>query len=129
MRDRARLLRRHATPAERALWQALRNWQLGGIRFRRQVPIGPYIADFFCPPAHLVVEVDGATHADSRTDPARDRWMAAQGLRVLRVWNNDVLGNMEGVLAVIREAAGPGMPRAPRRSSPLPGVHTFRLRC
>ena len=75
------------------------------LQFRRQAPIGPYIADFFCPAARLVVEIDGATHTDSVADAARDRWMHAQGLVVLRFWGDDVAGNLEGVLERIRELA------------------------
>ena len=98
-------MRREPTPPEQKLWFVLRRCQLDGLKFRRQVPIGPFIADFYCPPARLVVEVDGAAHSDSTTDATRDAWMLDQGLRVLRVWNNDVMGNLEGVLAVIRDAA------------------------
>jgi very-short-patch-repair endonuclease len=80
---------------------------LNGLKFRRQVPIGPYIADFFCPAARLVIEVDGATHVDSPTDGRRDAWMQSQGLRILRVWNDEVIGNIEGVLQAIAVAATP----------------------
>jgi very-short-patch-repair endonuclease len=113
--DHARAMRRQPTPSERKLWFALRNWQVDGLKFRRQVLIGPYIADFFCPAARLVIEVDGATHAGSETDPRRDQWMRAQGLRVLRVWNNEVMGNLEGVLEIIRAAAREPLPPAPSR--------------
>ena len=75
------------------------------LQFRRQAPIGPYIADFFCPAARLVVEIDGATHTDSVADAARDRWMHAQGLVVLRFRGDEVAGNLEGVLERIRELA------------------------
>jgi len=106
-------MRREPTPPEQKLWFVLRRCQLDGLKFRRQVPIGPFIADFYCPPARLVVEVDGAAHSDSTTDATRDAWMLDQGLRVLRVWNNDVMGNLEGVLAVIRHAAREPLPPAP----------------
>ena len=92
----ARALRRDATPAERRLWQGLRRHQLGGLKFRRQVPLGPYIADFYCASARLVIEVDGISHIDSRSDASRDAWMARQGIRVVRVANRDVLTNLEG---------------------------------
>ncbi len=103
----ARSMRRYPTPQENALWLALRNRQLGGVKFRRQVAMGGYIADFYCPAARLVVEVDGATHADSAADSRRDAWMRGQGLRVLRVWNNDVSSNLSGVLEQIRLTASP----------------------
>jgi very-short-patch-repair endonuclease len=101
--QRARELRRNMTDAERALWRRLRRGTLGG-KFRRQAPVGQYIVDFACLEARLVVEVDGGQHAESRGDDERDRWLASQGFRVLRFWNNDVLGNIRGVLEVIAEA-------------------------
>ncbi|HEY7580056.1 MAG TPA: DUF559 domain-containing protein [Acetobacteraceae bacterium] len=97
----ARALRRDATPAERLLWQGLRNRSVGGFKFRRHVPLGRYIADFYCAAAKLVVEVDGISHSDSRGDAVRDAWMARQGIRVVRVANRDVLGNLEGTLIAI----------------------------
>ena len=125
--DHAREMRRQPTPAEQMLWRALRAKALAGLKFRRQEPIGPYIVDFYCPPAKLVVELDGATHADSRTDLARDAWLATQGIRVMRVWNNDVMGNLDGVLRVIGDAATPPPCPLPQgegeqRSSPPPLV-------
>ncbi len=103
--DRARTMRREPTRGEAMLWRALRTRQIDGLKFRRQAPIGPYIADFFCPSARLVVEIDGATHTDPAADAARDRWMRAQGLRVLRFWSDDVGGNLDGVLERIRQVA------------------------
>jgi very-short-patch-repair endonuclease len=97
-------LRRTATPAERRLWQTLRKHQLGGLKFRRQMPLGPFIADFYCAPARLVVEIDGISHIDSPTDAARDAWMNEQGIRVFRVSNFDGLSNLEGVLLAIGAA-------------------------
>ncbi len=92
------------TSAERALWWLLREKQVGGHRFRRQVPIDHYIVDFACLDARLIVEVDGGQHSDSDSDRRRDAYLQAQGFRVLRFWNNDVLGNREGVMARITEA-------------------------
>jgi very-short-patch-repair endonuclease len=90
------------TDAERAMWRYLRLRQLDGHKFRRQVRIGPYIADFACLRAQIVVEVDGGQHADARAyDSRRDDFMRGQGYRILRFWNNDVLSNMEGVWEVI----------------------------
>jgi very-short-patch-repair endonuclease len=100
----ARHLRGNQTEAEIRLWSRLRRKQLEGFRFRRQHPMGPYVADFFCPDAKLIVEVDGSQHADSTTDPVRTRWLEERGYRVIRFWNNDVLGNTEGVLASILDA-------------------------
>src|SRR5205085_3039002 len=110
------------TDAERKLWYALRDRRFAETKFRRQVPIGPFIADFICYAARLVVEVDGGQHADSVSDLRRDRWLAANGFRVLRFWNNDVLGNLEGVLILIAEAlAQPGPhPARAARGHPSP---------
>ncbi|HEY1382405.1 MAG TPA: DUF559 domain-containing protein [Dongiaceae bacterium] len=96
--ERARTLRKSMTPAERKIWRYLRLRQLDGHRFRRQVRIGPYIADFVCLQSLIVIEVDGGQHADAHTyDAQRDDYMRGQGFRVLRFWNNEVLSNMEGV--------------------------------
>jgi very-short-patch-repair endonuclease len=100
----ARALRRDMTDAERKLWACLRQRQVSGCRFRRQVPVGPYVADFACIEKRLVVEVDGGQHCDSRTDPSRDRYLRSQGFRVLRLWNHDVLMNIDGVVWVISKA-------------------------
>ena len=100
----ARALRRNMTDAEQKLWRALRAGQLAGCKFRRQVPVGPYCADFLCYEARLVIEVDGGQHADLRSDRVRDRWFAENGFRVLRFWNNDVLSNLEGVLTTVLDA-------------------------
>jgi very-short-patch-repair endonuclease len=89
------------TDAERKLWFALRDRRFSGFKFRRQVPIDRFIADFICFEARLVVEVDGGQHADSVRDQQRDRWFAANGFRVVRFWNNEVLSNLEGVLTVL----------------------------
>jgi very-short-patch-repair endonuclease len=101
----ARELRKTPTDAERRLWHGLRNKQLDGFRFRRQQAMGPYIVDFFCPEASLVVEIDGGQHdANAAQDAVRTQWLEERGYRVLRFWNNDVLANTEGVLLTIREA-------------------------
>jgi len=120
---RARIMRHEPTPAERVLRRALRDKQLHRVKFRRQVPLGPYIVDFYCSAARLVVEVDGVVHADSTTDPVRDEWLRAQGLYVLRFWNDEVLKNLEGVLIVIAETTRGPLPPAPSRKgrgSPVP---------
>jgi very-short-patch-repair endonuclease len=102
--ERARAMRRQPTEAERKLWVALRSGALAGHRFRRQHPIPPFVVDLACPPATLVVELDGGQHAASRSDPARQRALEERGWRVLRFWNNEVLANLEGVLTVILAA-------------------------
>src|SRR5437868_6373983 len=98
----ARKLRLMLTDAEIRLWSRLRRKQLSAFRFRRQHPLGPYVVDFFCAEAKLIVEVDGGQHADD--DEARTRWLEARGYRVIRFWNNDVLANTEGVLQMILAA-------------------------
>jgi very-short-patch-repair endonuclease len=99
----ARTMRKHATPAEARLWQALRSRRLG-VKFRRQMPIGPYIADFACCAIRLIVEVDGDHHDGSETDPGRDAWLHDQGWRVLRFRNAAVLQELDGVMAEISSA-------------------------
>ena len=97
---RAKRMRREPTAAERKLWGALRNRSLGGFKFYRQVPIGPYIVDFINHELGVVVEVDGATHGDAdevEHDEKRKAFLESKGLHVLRVWNADVFENMVGV--------------------------------
>jgi very-short-patch-repair endonuclease len=83
------------------------------LKFRRQMPLGPFIADFYCSSARLVVEVDGVSHIESRTDERRDAWMVNQGIRVLRFSNHDVLSNVEGVLIAIRQCTRGAPPPNP----------------
>jgi len=99
---RARQLRSNPTEAEKRLWSTLRLKQIESHRFRRQVAIGPYIVDFVCFDRRLIIEVDGGQH-DSRIvpDDARMAWLERQGFRGLRFWNNEVLGNIEGVYEII----------------------------
>ena len=97
-RRRAKELRKSATPAEQKLWQALRNRNLEGYKFRRQHPLGPFIADFFCGEVGLVIEVDGWGHLEQREyDKARTDWLEGQGYHVIRYWNDDVLKNLDEV--------------------------------
>ncbi|MBA4164592.1 MAG: hypothetical protein C0510_08180 [Erythrobacter sp.] len=101
--SRARDLRRRATPAERALWEHLSRCQLGA-KFSRQMPVGPFFADFLCRELKLVIESDGISHDRSPDDDARrDARMASGGYCVLRFTNADILGNIEGVVSAIRE--------------------------
>ncbi|HVV41101.1 MAG TPA: DUF559 domain-containing protein [Nitrobacter sp.] len=94
----SRRLRINQTDAETKLWQHLRARQLDGHKFVRQTPIGPYFCDFICRERKLVIEVDGGQHADSQHDKIRSRFLTTNGYRVLRFWNNEVLGNIEGVI-------------------------------
>jgi very-short-patch-repair endonuclease len=100
---------------EVVLWQALRGSQIASLRFRRQHPVGPYIADFYCAASRLVVEIDGASHSgpdQERHDRARDRWMAANRVRVLRISASHVLDDeaLGGVLVEIEELAAAAPP-------------------
>jgi very-short-patch-repair endonuclease len=97
----ARALRANATDAETALWQLLRSRRLAGEKFRRQVPIGPWIADFVSFSRRLIVEADGSQHAESERDEARDRNLSERGFRILRFWNNDILMRPQSVLDAI----------------------------
>src|SRR3954447_23754379 len=99
----SRRLRVNQTDAEKKPWKQIRNRQINGNKFVRQEPIGGYICDFVCREKRLVVEVDGGQHSESVRDEVRDRYLRAQGYRVMRFWNNDVLSNTEGVLTVIDE--------------------------
>jgi len=95
----ARSLRRSATDAESYLWRHLRANQLKGCKFRRQQPIADYIVDFVCLEKRIIIEVDGGQHAiEKESDSRRDESLSALGYRVLRFWNNDVLGNIHAVL-------------------------------
>jgi len=110
MSERARQLRRNSTDAEIALWRLLRSADLAGVKFRRQQPIGPYIVDFVCFSHRLIIECDGGQHAESAADAVRDKWLSEQGFRVLRFWNNEILGNREGVVLRILEVVGSPSP-------------------
>jgi adenine-specific DNA-methyltransferase len=101
----ARELRKSATDAERLLWKHLRRRQLAGFKFRRQHPVGPFICDFACLEAGIVVELDGSQHVErSDHDESRDAFLRTRNLRVLRFWNSDVLGNTDSLLETIFEA-------------------------
>ena len=104
----ARSLRNNATPAERILWQQVRLLKGEGRHFRRQMPIGRYIADFACHSCKLVVEIDGGQHnseAGQIADQRRTQLLEREGYRVIRFWNVDVLNNIEGVVDMIRNSA------------------------
>lgn len=107
--DRARDLRRQPTPAERLLWEQLRAHRLAGLHFRRQQVIHGFILDFYCHARRLVVEVDGAVHeGQAEYDAERDRILAASGLRVLRVTNDEVLHDLPRVLERVVRAGEAG---------------------
>ena len=98
-RDRARELRVNATPFEQTFWQVVRGHRFAGFKFRRQQVIGPFIVDFVCLSAKLVVELDGSQHAEAVAyDTERDAWLNSEGYRVLRVWNNEWTQQQEAVL-------------------------------
>lgn len=113
LRDAARRLRKDQTEAEKAIWAALRNRGLDDAKFRRQEPVGPYVADFLCAERRLIVEIDGGQHAQNAADLRRDAELQSQGYDILRFWNTDVLGNLEGVLMTISDRLRQGAsPRA-----------------
>ncbi len=100
--QRAKALRNHATPAERLLWTVLSSRKLAGCKFSRQMPVGPYFADFLCREAQLVVELDGFSHdMQQENDRRRDAFMKAEGFRVMRFTNTDVMTNLDGVAQTI----------------------------
>ncbi len=106
-KNAARRMRLNATGAEAGLWKSLRRHPMMGSHFRRQVVIGPYIADFACMAAKLIVEVDGSQHGEEGNvvrDQTRTKWFETEGYKVLRFWNNDVTQNIDGVLATIHDA-------------------------
>ncbi len=109
---RARALRRTMTDAEALLWTELRRRQVYGARFRRQVPIGPYIADFARHNPRLVIEVDGSQHAESMYDDARDAYLTRRGFTVVRFWNGDVLSDLHGVVERIGDEVLAGRRRS-----------------
>jgi very-short-patch-repair endonuclease len=106
LHDRAHAMRREPTEPEKRLWRALSNRQLAGLKFRRQAAIGTWIADFACPAARLIVEVDGDTH-DAEADARRDAALVTRGWRTVRVSNADVMTNIDGVLQHILAASAP----------------------
>ena len=115
---RSRELRTNATQSERRLWNYIRNRQLLGIRFNRQVPIGPFICDFVARTPKLIIELDGGQHAvRTAEDERRTGFLASRGYRVLRFWNNEVLENVDGVLSVIEEALKYRPSPSPSRSA------------
>jgi very-short-patch-repair endonuclease len=134
MTARARKLRGNMTDAEAQLWRALRRSQLNGFQFRRQHPIGPFTLDFFCPTLRLAIEIDGGQHAvqQKRADERRTRFLSEKNIAVIRYWNNDIFGNLPGVLADlvaaiekrVREVTpSPTLPLSGGGSTASPSVH------
>jgi very-short-patch-repair endonuclease len=119
--ERARIARSEPTEAESHLWNQLRAGRMDGWKFRRQVPMGPYRADFTCPKAKLIIELDGSQHGDTvARDERRTAFLEREGYRVIRFWNNDVLARTGAVLeAILAELADP-LPARPRPSRPSP---------
>jgi len=112
------------TDAERKLWRFLRGLALSGTHFRRQATIGPFFADFACHQRRLVVEVDGGQHNDAdqiARDALRTQYLATRGYRVLRFWNNDVIGNTDGVCETIMMVLENMAPPTPDPSPPQAG--------
>jgi very-short-patch-repair endonuclease len=117
-------MRSDPTPAEHRLWQLLRRNRLAGYKFKRQLRIDHYIADFACLQRRLIVEADGGQHAESANDMRRDAYLMAQGFRILRFWNDDILENEEGVLTSILHALAAPLPNP----SPAEGRGAFPAR-
>jgi very-short-patch-repair endonuclease len=120
LKSRARTMRTVLTPAEQVLWNLLRDRRFSGHKFRRQVPVGPYIADFLSYEARLIVEADGGQHAINDTDVTRTRWPEAQGFRMLRFWNHEILTQRENVAERLFLALANPSPRSPLASRPSP---------
>jgi very-short-patch-repair endonuclease len=121
-RARARSLRKDSTDAEQIIWNAVRAHRLNGASFRRQLPIGPYVADFVCRAATLIIEIDGGQHFEPqglRRDSRRDAFLSSKGYRILRFNNHEVMTNREGVLetiaSAIEHAPSPPLPRKRER--------------
>lgn len=120
----AKSLRANQTEAEDKLWSRLRAGRFHGLKFRRQVPFcADYVADFVCPSAKLIIEVDGSQHAEQvEYDAMRTRFFEGQGYRVIRFWNNQVLGETDTVLRAVLAATSLPLPaRSASCPSPLKG--------
>jgi very-short-patch-repair endonuclease len=129
--ERARLLRHVLTPAEFALWTRIRGRQLGGFKFVRQEPIDRYYVDFVCRERRLVIELDGGQHSERPEDEKRDSKLGALGYRVIRIWNNEVIENLDGVLqALLSELEQPPLtpslsPQAGRGRESIVGARSI----
>jgi very-short-patch-repair endonuclease len=113
----ARELRRAMTPTEKRLWSLLRGKRFIGIKFRRQQPLGPYIVDFYCHTAKVILELDGESHIGKEAyDDRRCAWLKSQGYKIVRVWDTQIYSNVDGVLQLIYNACESPIPpgTAPR---------------
>jgi very-short-patch-repair endonuclease len=128
----AKKLRSNMTNAERRLWYRLRARRFGGIKFKRQAPIGPYIVDFACLSRKLVLEIDGGQHAGNEADLIREQKLREEGFKVLRFWNNDVLKRtdtvLELVMAALKDDQGSPSPGALPRATLSPRGEGKRAR-
>lgn len=113
-------MRGEPTEAEDRLWQILRAKRLSGYKFKRQLPIDHYIADFACLRQRLIVEADGSQHGESASDARRDAYLGSQGFRILRFWNNEIFENEEAVCDAILAALTAPLPAAAARRLSLP---------
>ncbi len=117
----AKLMRGDMTEAEARLWRILRAKRLEAFKFRRQQPIGPFIADFVCQAASLIIEADGSQHAESEADERRTAWLESRGYRILRFWNTEILTRSHDIAATIYAALIDPSPRSRKGASrPLP---------
>jgi very-short-patch-repair endonuclease len=120
--SRARDMRRDPAPAEQKLWRLLRDRQLNGLKFRRQVPLGSFVADFYCHEADLVIELDGDSHVERvASDRLQTQILNRERHRVIRFLNTDVFENLDGVLEAILEEAERSSIRTCPQPRPLPG--------
>ena len=106
----ARNLRKNATIQERRLWNLLKNRQFHNLKFKRQQPIGDYIVDFICKEAKIIIEVDGGQHNESENidyDKIRTEFLRGLGYKVIRIWNNEIYENIEGVINILEQAINP----------------------
>ena len=118
--ETARRLRRDQTDAERVFWFGVRDRRLDGWKFKRQVPLGRFVVDFFCADARLIVELDGGQHAlQTERDDARTKELEAMGYLVMRFWNHDVIANRDGILEAILATLNQ-FRLVPPHPSPLP---------
>ena len=117
---KAKRLRRDMTEPERKLWSVLRNGRLDGAKFRRQQPVGPFIADFVCQEQRLIVEADGGQHAENLADARRSAFLRSKGYRVLRFWNNEIMSNLDGVAQIVATALSTPHPAQAAPESPSP---------
>src|SRR5262249_54789743 len=118
-------LRKKEVPAEQLLWRALRNRALGGLKFRRQHPIGPYVVDFACVLCKVAVEAEGESHLSSRRhDQKRTAFLESAGWRVLRYWNTEIFGELAAVKEAIYRKCVARSNSPPSPSPPSPPAHT-----